>query len=162
MSSRDVDVPKHDVVARYMASERRMQSEICACSGADTKVVDRERRERVRTEGWHPLNAKFAERSWGAPLNGRSTGVVAKTTDFTDVSRVDENTADGRTAPLVKRAVAIATLDFRWNSCRFIATRFQLGLRAHTTPRIVNFENSWRRDVDSTRKSLNYSEYTRG
>lgn len=81
-------------------------------------------------EAKHPLDANNAERSLGAPTMGRSAGVVVATTDLTVALSDDESTADGVTVPTAKRGNAEAKPDFRWNSCRFIATRFQLGLRA--------------------------------
>ena len=84
MSSRDVDVPKHEVVARYTASKRRVKSMICASKCADANGVDRERGARIRTEDGHPLNARIAERSWGAPLVRRSADVVVKTPELID------------------------------------------------------------------------------
>ena len=80
---------------------------------------------KAAAEPRHPLDANDAERSWGAPTAGRSAEVVMETTGLTVARRDDERTADGSPVPLAKRAVATATPDFRWNSCRFIATRFQ-------------------------------------
>jgi hypothetical protein len=73
----------------------------------------------------HPLNARNAERSWGAPATGRDTVVVVKTTEPTVARGDDENAADGNPVPPAKRATRPASLNFGWNSCRFIATRFQ-------------------------------------
>ena len=83
--------------------------------------VARARRAGVRIA----LDATAAERRKGAPAMGRSTGVVGETTGATVASSDGEETADGRPMPAVQRDVAEATPDFRWNSCRFIATRFQ-------------------------------------
>ena len=47
----------------------------------------------------------------------------------------------------------------RWNSCREIATRCRLGLRA---PERLTTANPGKSNVDSARKSLKYREYTRG
>jgi hypothetical protein len=88
------------------------------------------RGERAWTDTEHTLNASIAERSWGAPLVGRSAEVVGVTTELTAAYSDDENAAAGEPVPSAKRGIAAAIPDFGWNSCRFIATRFQLGLRA--------------------------------
>ncbi len=73
----------------------------------------------------HPLDANIAERSWGAPATWRSTEVVMETTELTVARGDDERTAVGKPVPLAKRGAATAVPNFGWNSCRFLATRFQ-------------------------------------
>lgn len=73
----------------------------------------------------HPLDARNAERSWGTPATGRDTVVVVKTTEPTVARGDDEHAVDGNPVPPAKRATRTASLNFGWNSCRFIATRFQ-------------------------------------
>jgi hypothetical protein len=74
----------------------------------------------------HPLDANIAERSWGAPnCRWRCAEVVASTTEPIVADSDDEDAAAGNPVPLAKRGIAPAMLDFRWNSCRFIATRFR-------------------------------------
>ncbi len=73
----------------------------------------------------HPLNANDAERSWGAPPMGRCADVVVETTELIAAPGDDENAADGRPVPPAKRGIVRTIPDFGWNSCRFIATRFQ-------------------------------------
>lgn len=81
----------------------------------------------------HPLDAMNAERSLGAPLAGRSTWVVEVTTELTVAKGDDDHAAVGKPEPSANRGAAPAAPTFRWNSCRFIATRFQLGLRTPPT-----------------------------
>jgi hypothetical protein len=63
-----------------------------------------------------------------------------------------ETEADEQWSSASKTVVAIATRDFGWNSCRFIATRCRWGLRA---PILRELCSSGNPDVDSARKSLN-------
>ncbi|MBL0169236.1 MAG: hypothetical protein IPP90_00730 [Gemmatimonadaceae bacterium] len=66
-----------------------------------------------------------AERSWGAPPTGRSAWVVWATTELTVANGDDDDAAAGEPVPSAKRGIAEAIPNFRWNSCRIIATRFQ-------------------------------------
>lgn len=106
-----------------------MQGWADATSSDGSRGADTSRSARAVTKAgdeMHPLNANIAERSWGAPRNSwRCAEAVASTTKPTVARGDDENAADGDPVPLAKRGIAPAMLDFRWNSCRFIATRFR-------------------------------------
>jgi hypothetical protein len=126
-------VPKHEIAARYTASRRHVQGWADAGDREGSSGEDTPRSARAMAKAGvavHPLNADIAERSWGAPRNSwRSAEAVASTARPTVAQCDDENAADGNPVPPAKRGTAPAMLatmlDFRWNSCRFIATRFR-------------------------------------
>ena len=127
------DRVRHDCAARYTASRGRVQGWTRAHRGASDRwgAGPREARATAGTAGQrvadatHPLDANIAERSWGAPATRRRTEVVAETTELTVARGDDARTAGGKPVPLAKRGAATAPPNFGWNSCRFLATRFQ-------------------------------------
>jgi hypothetical protein len=111
---------------RYTASKRRVQVVARARRGSGSRWEDPPQAESAEEKARHPLDANFAERSWGAPDGARRcTELVGATTSRTVAAGDDDGIASTEPVPPAKRGLATARPDFGWNSCRFIATRFQ-------------------------------------